>query len=203
MFFPVPGLALGGGRKLTMSQSMLGGFETYVENQLWFESSVAFATVHVVGSNNNLAPWFGDDTTGAHMDDPARRTAEVAARNAANIDWLEQTFALARGRDAAGVVIIMQADTWTGAAGSGFDSTVQKLADLARAFAKPVLVVQGDTHVYKTDMPLAAGDPIHGVTQPVPNLTRLVVQGETASEWLRLHVDPAAPALFTWERNFR
>jgi hypothetical protein len=203
MFFPIPGLALGGGRKLTMSQSMLGGFETYVENQLWFEASVAFATVHAVGSNNNLAAWFGDDMTGTHMDDPARRTAEVAARNAANIDWLEQTFALARGRGAAGVVIIMQADTWTGAAGSGFDSTVQKLADLARAFAKPVLVVQGDTHVYKTDMPLAAGDPIHGVTQPVPNLTRLVVQGETASEWLRLHVDAAAPALFTWERNFR
>ena len=83
MFFPVPGLALGGGRKLTMSQSFVGGFETYVENQLWFESSVAFATVHVVGSNNNLAPWFGDDTTGTKMDDPARRTAEVAARTAA------------------------------------------------------------------------------------------------------------------------
>jgi hypothetical protein len=203
MFFPIPGLALGGGRKLTMSQSMLGGFETYVENQLWFESSVAFATVHAVGSNNNLAAWFGDDVTGTHMDDPARRTAEVAARNAANVDWLEQTFALARSRNAAGVVIIMQADTWTGAAGSGFDSTVQKLADLARAFAKPVLVVQGDTHVYKTDMPLAAADPIHGVNQPVPNLTRLVVQGETASEWLHLHVDPAAAALFTWERSFR
>ena len=203
LFFPIPGLALGGGRKLTMSQSFIAGFETFVENQLWFESSVAFATVHVVGSNNNLAPWFGDDTTGTKMDDPARRTAEVAARTAANLDWLERAFALARGRNAAGVVVMMQADTWTGAAGSGFDSTVQRLADLARAFAKPVLVVQGDTHVYKTDTPLAAGDPIHGVTQPVPNLTRVVVQGETASEWLRLHVDPTGPTLFSWERNFR
>ena len=182
---------------------MLGGFETFVENQLWFESSVAFATVHVVGSNNNLAPWFGDDTTGTHMDDPVRRTAEVAARNAANIDWLEQTFALARtaqrrrrGHHHAGRHL-------DGRRRQRVRQHLQKLADLARAFVKPVLVVQGDTHVYKTDMPLAAGDPIHGVTQPVPNLTRVVVQGETTSEWLRLHVDPAAPAVFSWERNFR
>ena len=98
----------------------------------------------------------------------------------------------------------MQADTWTGAAGSGFDSTVQTLADLARAFAKPVLVVQGDTHVYKTDMPLAAGDPIHGVTQPVPNLTRARRPGRDGQR-------VAAPARRSdgarrcsrWERNFR
>ena len=203
IFYPLPGLALGGGRKLTLSQSQTAGFETFVENQLWFEASVAFATVHVVGSNNNLAPWFGDDTTGTHMDDPARRTAEVATRTAANVDWLERTFALAHSRNAAGVVVMMQADTWTGAAGTGFDSTLQKLADLARAFAKPVLVVQGDSHVYNTDMPLATGDAIHGIAQPVPNLTRVVVQGETTTEWLRLHVDPAAPTVFTWERNVR
>ena len=51
--------------------------------------------------------------------------------------------------------------------------------------------------------PLVAGDPIHGITQAVPNLTRVVVQGETTSEWLRLHVDPTGPTLFSWERNFR
>ncbi|MGK4002479.1 hypothetical protein WMF31_07645 [Sorangium sp. So ce1036] len=35
---------------------------------------------------------------------------------------------------------------------------------------------------------------------PVPNLTRVVVEGETVSEWLRLTVDPGAPVPFTWER---
>lgn len=203
MFFPVPGLALGGARKLTMSQAFIDGFATFVENQLWLESSVVFATLHLVGSNNGLAPWFGDDTTGTKMDDPARRTAEVAARNAANLDWLDRTFALATGRNAAGVVLFMQADTWTGTAAAGFDATVQRLAARARTFGKPVLVVQGDTHVYRTDTPLAAGDPIHGVSEAVPHVTRIVVQGETTGEWLRLHVDPAGPTLFSWERTFR
>jgi hypothetical protein len=203
MFFPVPGLSLGGGRKLTMSQSVLSGFETFVENQLWFESSVAFVTLHVVGSNNNLAVWFGDDMTGTKMDDPARRTAEVAARNAANIDWLNRTFALAQERNAAGVVVFMQANTWTTGTTNGFDGTLQRLAQLSLIFGKPVLVIQGDTHVYLTDNPLAAGDPVHGINTPVPNLTRIVVQGETTTEWLRLHIDPAGPTLFTWQRNFR
>jgi hypothetical protein len=206
MFFPVPGLSLGAAHKQVLSQSSLAGFETFVENQLWFESSVAFTMIHVVGSNNSLAPWFTDDTTGTHMDDPARRTAEVAVRVAADIDWLGQTFALARNRNAAGVVVIMQADMWDGSPLNGFDSTVQRLAELTLAFGKPVLLIEGDSHVFKVDNPMAAGDPVHGVTTPVPNLTRIVVQGSTTaplSEWVRLHVDPAATPPFSWTRNPR
>jgi hypothetical protein len=60
--------------------------------------------------------------------------------------------------------------------------------------------------VFIADKPLENGNPLHGVTIAVPNLTRIVVQGSTAkplTEWLRLHVDPATPAVFTWERNPR
>jgi hypothetical protein len=28
----------------------------------------------------------------------------------------------------------------------------------------------------------------------------VVVEGETASEWLRLTIDPRTPEVFTWER---
>ena len=35
------------------------------------------------------------------------------------------------------------------------------------------------------------------------NLTRIVVEGETIAEWLRLHIDPRAPQVFSWERVFR
>ena len=92
---------------------------------------------------------------------------------------------------------------WDGAPLNGFDSTVQKLAASTLAFGKPVLLVEGDSHVFKTDNPFAAGDPVHGVSTPVPNLTRVVVQGSTTarlSEWLRLHVDPAATPPFSWTR---
>jgi hypothetical protein len=35
----------------------------------------------------------------------------------------------------------------------------------------------------------------------VPNLTRIVVEGSTNTphEWLRLHVDSGATAVFSWE----
>jgi hypothetical protein len=206
MFFPVPGLSLGVGHKQVLSQSFVAGFETFVENQLWFEANTVFTLVHVVGSNNSLLPWYTDDTTGTKMDDPARRTAEVAARTAANLDWLDRSFAEA-GRDAASaVVIIMQADMWDGMPLNGFDSTVQKIASLSIAFGKPVLLIEGDSHVFKVDNPFAMGDPLHGVTTPVPNLTRIVVQGSTTApltEWVRLHVDPAATPPFSWTRNPR
>ena len=83
---------------------------------------------------------------------------------------------------------------------------MQKLATLTLSFGKPVLLMEGDSHVFKVDNPLAAGDPVHGVTTPVPNLTRMVVQGSTTaplSEWVRLHVDPAATPPFSWMRNPR
>ena len=97
------------------------------------------------------------------------------------MDWLERAFAVAAQQSAAAVVIIMQADMWDGSPLNGFDSTVQKIAASTLAFGKPVLLVEGDSHVYKTDNPLAAGDPVHGVTTPVPNLTRVVVQGSTTA----------------------
>ena len=67
-------------------------------------------------------------------------------------------------------------------------------------------MIEGDSHVFIADKPLENGNPLHGVTVKVPNLTRIVVQGSTTTpltEWLRLHVDASTPAVFTWERNAR
>jgi hypothetical protein len=206
MFYPVPGLSLGVNHKQVLSQSFFTGFETFVENQMWVEAGAVFSLLHVVGSNNSLVPWYTDDTTGTKMDDPVRRTGEEAARTAANLSWLDRTFATANQQGAAAVIVIMQADMWDGTPVNGFDSTVQKLAALTLAFAKPVLLMEGDSHVFTVDNPLAAGDATHGVTTPVPNLTRVIVQGSTTaplSEWVRLHIDPAASPPFSWTRNPR
>ena len=40
------------------------------------------------------------------------------------------------------------------------------------------------------------------MTTKAPNLTRIVVEGETASEWLRLTVDPRTDEILSWERVF-
>jgi glycerophosphoryl diester phosphodiesterase len=47
-----------------------------------------------------------------------------------------------------------------------------------------------DTHRFKADRPIPTAQ----------NVTRIVVEGETADEWLRLTVDPRGANLFSWER---
>lgn len=196
-FYPKLGRSLGHRTKFVHTQADVEGFEPYVENQLWKASKVVFSLVHVVGSNNDLVPWFGAAETAEQR---AAREAEHKARVAAALDWIDRAFELAEETDARGVVVAMQADMWSGAARNGFNEIVQRLADRASEFEGPVLLFEGDTHDFLVDQPLASGSPSHGVTTAAPNLTRIVVEGETASEWLRLTVDPQAPQLFSWER---
>jgi hypothetical protein len=81
---------------------------------------------------------------------------------------------------------------------------VQKLANLCVHFGRQVLLINGDSHLYEVDQPLAdpasATGQIHG-TQAVPNLTRITVQGSTnlPREWLRLTIAPRSPQAFSWE----
>jgi hypothetical protein len=203
VFYAEPARTLGGEQRPLLTQAFMSGYQDIPENQLWTQARVLLATLHVVGSRNGRAPWFGDDTTDALVDDPARRLAEVEHRTAAALAWMKLSFALADKLKTKGVVLFMQADTWPGGQDDGFTEILQLLAELALEYGKPVLVVQGDTHVYKTDQPLLNGDVVHGITTPVPNLTRLVVQGETTGEWLKLHIDPRTPEVFSWQRMMR
>jgi len=50
---------------------------------------VVFATVHVVGSENSLAPWSGLGLTTVTPE----QQAEFDARQAANLDWIDATSA--------------------------------------------------------------------------------------------------------------
>jgi hypothetical protein len=166
---------------------------------------VVFVTLNLPGSNNDGLKWTAPFT------DEAARQQEVAERTAADIRWLERAFTLAEADSAKGVLIGIQADMWDPAALqpggdglNGYTGFVQRLADLSVHFGRPVLLINGDSHVYESDYPLA--DPttatalIHH-TQAVPNLTRITVEGSTAAdEWLRLSIDPRSPDLFSWER---
>ena len=210
LFFPNPGRTLGGAKKDLLTQSGISDFATFVENTLWAEAQVTFAAVHLVGSNNSLVPWY-TDSGGTKVDDPARRLAEEQARDAANLSWLDRTFALATKQGSKGVVLFLQADMWDPAIFAanqydGFTNTVRRIADLTRAFGRPVLLINGDSHVFAADNPLAAGDARYGVLTAVANLSRITVQGSTTApltEWLRLKVDASSASVFSWERNPR
>ena len=158
----------------------------FVENQRWSDADVVHALVHVVGSDNGLAPWFEGAETPEQRQE---RLAEVAAREAAALEWIDRAFDAAKRERARGVVIGMQADTFAGS--TAFDRINDRLEERAREFRRPVLLLQGDTHVYKTDRPLPRAR----------NLVRIVVEGETASEWLRLTIDPRSRKVFSWTRE--
>lgn len=180
MFFPVPGATLGRHRMSVDYQPAL------VENVRWVESRVAFATLHVIGSNNGLAPWTGIGQTTP----TATQATEVQARIAAVIAWIDSTFDLAEARSLRGVVLAMQADTWSPAPQSAQQAIVDRIAARTAGFDGQVLVLQGDSHTYLADNPLG-----------LANFTRVVVHGETLPfEYLRLTIDPQASTLFTWER---
>jgi hypothetical protein len=65
-----------------------------VENRRWTFRGVTYATFDVQGSCNNLCP-----------PDQYPDATEEAARDAANIQWLDQTFAEAKAQGSAGVML--------------------------------------------------------------------------------------------------
>lgn len=216
VFFPTPGLSLGGRGKQLLSQAKY--FDPahpadgqYLENVIWVQSKVLFVVINLPGgSNNDQDVWYGAPTMSA------RQADEVATRTGATVRWLDQAFALARS-DAAlrGVVIIGQADMWDTEKGAahqaGYEPIVRAIAEHTRAFGKPVLMLNGDSHEYRSDSPLSPADPLHFMhpAYDVSNFHRIVVHGSTFPlEYLRLTVDPRVDAPqganaygpFRWER---
>ena len=187
VFFARPGMSLGGEPEPVRTQARGRGRRGVPENVLWSDRDVVVSMLHVVGSDNGREPWFEGNETARQT---ATRQAEVTARVAADLAWIDETFREATRSDAAAVVLAMQADMFAGARAGGYARIVARLTRRARAFDGAVLLLNGDTHQYLVDRPVAA-----------PNVTRIVVQGETTAEWLRVEVDPQAARPFTPRRR--
>ncbi len=168
-----------GKRKLTL-QSQRGDTRhaRHVENLRWAHGRVSFATLHLVGSNNNWQPELPS-------------VSEFAAREEANLAWLRATFAAAKTRNDIAVVLAMQADTFFVESGpaSGFTRWLHALADEVAHWGKPVLLLQGDSHRFRVDRPLRNVD-----GKPLMNLLRVVVPGERHPDAVLIEVDEADAA---------
>jgi hypothetical protein len=221
IFFAKPGRTLGGGHLEVLSQGIFAGASPdgkYVENVIWEQSKVLFVTLNIPGgSNNDTDPWFGQPITD-------RQANEVAERSAADLHWLDAAFLLARLTRAEAVVIQQQADMWDRDGKdvshiAGYEQFIARIAARTQAFGKPVLLFEGDSHHYRSDNPLKAGQPcvfesgtgtstVACSTIPeaadftqdawnnhpgydVSNFHRIVVHGSTLpAEWLRLTITP-------------
>jgi len=175
----------------------------FVENRLWTHGGLVFATLHMVGSNNNAGRT-------AEMD------AEAAARDAAGREWLAHAFERAASERAKGVVIFTQANPefetlWPPSqvrrylyglptsipekrAPTGFDGFLEDLRRHVAACRGPVLLVHGDTHLFRVDKPLVSS----ADGRVVENFTRLETFGTPDVHWVRVRVDPGRAGLFAF-----
>jgi len=179
-----------------------------IENRRWTFRDVTYVTLNVPGSCNNLC-----DTS----PDPA----EYAARNAANIAWLQQSFAVAKAKRASAVMLISQANP-------GFDATDVTRAPLrdprtlvqtdgqpdgfhdflvaARSavidFRRPVAYVHGDSHYFRIDKPL-----LDSQGRRLENFTRLETFGDNQANgnndvnWVKVLVDPSSRDVFAFQEQ--
>jgi Calcineurin-like phosphoesterase len=193
----------------------------YVENVMWEQSKVVFVTVNLPGgSNNDEDTWTTPPGTRTQA-----QTDEILNRTGADLRWLDKAFTLALTDHARAVVIQLQADIWDldsklpphiGA----YRQFVDSIALHTTLFGGSVLLLNGDSHGYRSDNPLVKGAPCFAEktgqqatvvactndaydNQPygydVKNFHRLVVHGSNVAtnpkmEWLKLAIKPGASA---------
>ena len=178
----------------------------YVENRRWTVGRVTYATLNVQGSCNNLC---GDGA------DPS----EFAARNAADIDWLRDTFDAARRRHSVAVMLIWQANPgWDDADPTraslrdartlaetddlpdGYQDLLLALRDETIAFRRPVALVHGDSHYFRIDKPF-----LDAQGRRLENFTRVETFGDHQDNgnndvnWLKVTVDPSSREVFAYQ----
>ncbi len=186
MFFPTA-MSLGQAPIRLTRQADVSEFADMVENARWMHNEVMFATLHVVGSNNNF-----------ETRDP-NAAAEFFARDAANLAWIADTFAEAGTAGAKAVVLAMQADMWVDAPNgrfggeNGFKRTYAALVAAAEAFAKPVLLIHGDSHILVVDQPFKGRS-----GSRLDNMIRLQVFGASDVHAVQVTVDPDALNMFAF-----
>ncbi|WP_228014413.1 hypothetical protein [Fortiea sp. LEGE XX443] len=177
-----------------------------VENRRWTVGRVTYATLNIQGSCNNLC-------------DTAPDPEEYAARNAANIVWMRETFRVAKERNSMAVMLISQANPgWdqsdptraplrnprtlvqTDGQPDGFQEFLLALRDEVIAFRKPIAYVHGDSHYYRIDKPFLD---IQG--RRLENFTRVETFGNNQAsgtndvQWLKVAVDPRSREVFSYE----
>jgi hypothetical protein len=160
------------------------GCNAHPENRAWSIAPLRFVTLNVAGGDNNE----GYDAAGDR---------EAHCRNEANRRWLARAVEAAASSDVRGLVVFIQANPWWIIRTPGvFDGFLAEVRASAQRLRKPVLLVHGDTHMYRVDNPFVDAFGI-----PVPDLSRLETYGSPFVGWVRVTVDPDRPDLFGFEPN--
>ena len=168
-------------------QNEYEGFEKFVENAYWSRGGVTFATLHVVGSNNNL------------LLDPEALNDEFYEREMANLFWLRETFKKAEEKGHKGIVLSLHAglNYRNREETNGHKSFVNLLENLVPNYGMPVLLVYGDFHRFQVDKPLVDAD-----RKVMTNFTQVQVFGDRDMHAVSIRVNPSNPNLFEIDQFF-
>jgi len=133
----------------------------YCEHVRWQVDGVLFVALNVQGSNNNRG-------RNAAMD------REYEVRMQAVLAWIDDSERAFQERKLQRLVLLMQANPFTRprSGASGFDSLLERVRALVAAHPGQVILVNGDSHIYRDD-------------EPLPGLRRIEPWGSPLVSWLR------------------
>jgi hypothetical protein len=128
----------------------------FCEHLRWEADGMVFVTLNVQGSNNNVG----------HAEHGPRMRAVHA--------WLDEAARLAESR--LGLVVMMQANPFVTFPRDGFADLREKLIFLSGKLKNRIVLVHGDTHVWRDD-------------EPLPGLRRVEVWGSPFVSFLQLPLE--------------
>ena len=128
----------------------------YCEHVRWEAGGWIFVALNVPGRDNNV------------------RHSEHGPRMRAVFSWLDG--AAAAAEKARGLVVMMQANPFTTAPRDGFAPLRGRLRELGRRSPRRVVLIHGDTHLYRDD-------------EPLPGVRRIEVWGSPFVRWTRVGLD--------------
>ena len=197
LFFADPALVLGGSGIEPRFQEREDGVR---ENLMWVHEGVVFATLHMIAGGLPPQSWF---ESGA---------SEQAVLREAALAWMKEAFQVAREEDARGVFFATQVSLWVVSGNpellhvldpgaleppGGFEPFLESLHEETRAFGRPVVLANGDTHTFRIDKPL-----IDETNEVLQNFTRVEGFGSPHGHWVRVFVEPDREEVFSFRQEW-
>jgi hypothetical protein len=186
------------------------------ENRIWTFHKVTYVTLNVQGTCNNRC---GSGSASDPAPGDTGNNTEWAARNAADIAWLDKAFEEATAANSAGVMVVWQADPGfdksasqgepkrdpktlaeTDGSPDGFKDLLVELRTQTISFGKPVVLVHGDSHYFRIDKPLLTTTGLQ-----VENFTRVETFGDNQQNgtnevnWVKALIDPQSRDVFAFQ----
>jgi hypothetical protein len=119
---------------------------------------------------------------------PSGSSSGARGLERAGVAWVNAAFDTAAAQDSPAVMIIWQDDPFDGSSTEAEEALVTR----AKQFGRPVVLAHGDTHTYRLER----------AWREAPNMIEIQTFAlEDTDRWVQVVVDPASPAVFSFENK--